>query len=593
MSVNPLNNISQVYLEQIAFQEAKVDKILPDYQRSAARNARYDNPDGALALGGGIQRARRAAHREKDELNKDAKDIRKGRLDAPQFQGKTGQERIAQVKKAMRMKEEKKPNDGNLANNYPPYDKITRGDVIAGRLGKDQMGGKKKVKEGFSNWREELSEIVEVINKSKKDQKITEKQVNNKVVINPTINLGDGVRESVEKFGGTLLEMVELDEEFIYETVSIATEYFYEMGLNEVGVDILIEELGLEGFVDFVFQLSEEYTLNEARRSGRIEPVTAKGTAFKSGKPTGKSLKRLRDQKAARREAETKASASKPSGMKAALQRQSAVASAKKQQPAQKPLKDRIAKGVLGAVKAYQSGMERHRAATATASKALKVAGRGASEFGRGVASGVRTVGKVARDVRKVVGEESQLNEKSESEQQQKLFGLALSVKRGDTPRSEVSDAVLKIVDTMSEKKIRDFAKTKHKGIPKKVAANEDLQPTTPQQFAAQRQLAMAQKKLTAADQIALQQKKKEMSGAVQKENASNDALELVRQSIMKKHGAASLIGNPENKAAQKAAAEKAAAEKAKTQSKPKQRNPYPDDVYSRGIGIRGYRSGD
>ena len=35
-------------------------------------------------------------------------------------------------------------NDGNLANNYPPYDKVTRGDVIAGRLGKDEMGGKKK-----------------------------------------------------------------------------------------------------------------------------------------------------------------------------------------------------------------------------------------------------------------------------------------------------------------------------------------------------------------------------------------------------------------------------------------------------------------
>jgi hypothetical protein len=37
-------------------------------------------------------------------------------------------------------------NDGNLANNAKPYDKITRGDVIAGRLGKDAMGGKKKKK---------------------------------------------------------------------------------------------------------------------------------------------------------------------------------------------------------------------------------------------------------------------------------------------------------------------------------------------------------------------------------------------------------------------------------------------------------------
>lgn len=38
-------------------------------------------------------------------------------------------------------------NDGNLANNYPPYDKVTRGDVVAGARGQDQMGGKRKVKE--------------------------------------------------------------------------------------------------------------------------------------------------------------------------------------------------------------------------------------------------------------------------------------------------------------------------------------------------------------------------------------------------------------------------------------------------------------
>ena len=34
--------------------------------------------------------------------------------------------------------------DGNLANNYPPYDKVTKGDVVSGRLGKDHMGGKNK-----------------------------------------------------------------------------------------------------------------------------------------------------------------------------------------------------------------------------------------------------------------------------------------------------------------------------------------------------------------------------------------------------------------------------------------------------------------
>jgi hypothetical protein len=39
---------------------------------------------------------------------------------------------------------EAKKGDGNLANNAKPYDKVTRGDVVAGRLGKDEMGGKKK-----------------------------------------------------------------------------------------------------------------------------------------------------------------------------------------------------------------------------------------------------------------------------------------------------------------------------------------------------------------------------------------------------------------------------------------------------------------
>ena len=70
--------------------------------------------------------------------------------------------------------------------------------------------------------------------------------------------------------------------------------------------------------------------------------------------------------------------------------------------------------------------------------------------------------------------EEYDLLEKAESKQQQKLFGLALSVKRGETPRSEVSAEVLKIVDTMSEREIRKFAKTSHDGLPKKIQTKEE-----------------------------------------------------------------------------------------------------------------------
>ena len=43
------------------------------------------------------------------------------------------------------------------------------------------------------------------------------------------------------------------------------------------------------------------------------------------------------------------------------------------------------------------------------------------------------------------------------SDKQSRLFRLALSVKRGETPRNDVSQAVLDIVDNMEENKIKDF----------------------------------------------------------------------------------------------------------------------------------------
>ena len=55
--------------------EARVDKKLPEHERSGARLSRYDNPSGALALGGGQQRARRAEHEERRGVKKEEVDI--------------------------------------------------------------------------------------------------------------------------------------------------------------------------------------------------------------------------------------------------------------------------------------------------------------------------------------------------------------------------------------------------------------------------------------------------------------------------------------------------------------------------------------
>lgn len=66
---------------------------------------------------------------------------------------------------------------------------------------------------------------------------------------------------------------------------------------------------------------------------------------------------------------------------------------------------------------------------------------------------------------------ESYITEKSVSKQQQKIMGLALSVKKGDTPKSKVSKSVQKMAKEMSKKELEDFASTKHKGLP--ITVNE------------------------------------------------------------------------------------------------------------------------
>ena len=227
-----------------------------------------------------------------------------------------------------------------------------------------------------------------------------------------------------------------MSEEFILESSEIAAEYFYEQGLNEDGVEILIDELGLDEFAEFVVDLSEEMVLTEARRGGvRVEPVTKTGKSVGSlkGGPKTSAINRLRKEKAARREAEAKASASKPSGFRSFSQsvaakkpqRVAAVASAKKQQPKKKGALDRLAGVVLrgmeghqqataAALQAFNKRMERHRSATTTASnlasqtaktvkKAAEVGAKGASEFGKGVSSGVKDTATAAKKVKKAL----------------------------------------------------------------------------------------------------------------------------------------------------------------------------------------------
>ena len=71
---------------------------------------------------------------------------------------------------------------------------------------------------------------------------------------------------------------------------------------------------------------------------------------------------------------------------------------------------------------------------------------------------------------------ETKLQEKAVSKQQQKIMGLALSVKRGDTPKSKVTKQVQKMAKEMSKKELEDFASTKHKGLPKTLDEKEKVE---------------------------------------------------------------------------------------------------------------------
>ena len=89
---------------------------------------------------------------------------------------------------------------------------------------------KKKIKESFSNWREDLIEVMDLVEKDKNDEKIAEKKIENKIKINPSIT------EAVENLGGTLIEMIEVEE------VDCIVESVYGELLDEGYAEVDIEE---------------------------------------------------------------------------------------------------------------------------------------------------------------------------------------------------------------------------------------------------------------------------------------------------------------------------------------------------------------
>ena len=102
--------------------------------------------------------------------------------------------------------------DNDLANNYPPYDKVTRGDIIAGAKGNDEMGGKNKEavsknrkteKKEHSDWRSDLGFFTEEDCGCDGPVKPKKGGIKNKIDINPQIKVNENLAQARKNVGAS------------------------------------------------------------------------------------------------------------------------------------------------------------------------------------------------------------------------------------------------------------------------------------------------------------------------------------------------------------------------------------------------------
>ncbi len=427
---------------------------------------------------------------------------------------------------------------------------------------------KKKLKESLSDWRTDLAEVI--------DEPITDKEalkkvdvksgIKNKVVINPKLT------EAIEEIGGQLLSVEEQD---LFESeIEDAVEYFYEQGINEEGIELIIEEVGLDDFVEFVIDPSED--LMEARAARRasvraksyekvkaeVDKSDAAKKAAKKGEYAPSYAKKetdvtvYDDDKPA---AKKKAPAKKPAAKKAApkpapkpvakkpvvkkatpakkVQTQKkvvkSVAKVKKTQPAKRPSKSGLAARIGSAVK---KGVERHQKAVGKAKDAYKtqrakgkVPEKRAKEFASGVKSGVKTAVKFAKDVKKVVSEEELLEKDLNAAERRALPDKDFVFPgKGEGPKGKQRGAY---------------------PIPDKKHARNAL--------------AMAAAHASPEKQAKVKAAVKKKFPGIQVSESRDKALDIVRQRIIKKHGEGAIYDAKRDKPSE-ADKKKAAAERKK-----------------------------
>ena len=275
------------------------------------------------------------------------------------------------------------------------------------------------MKSRLSNWREETN-LLEAITGKMTDKEALKKvevrkDIDNKVEINPKLS------EAVKEIGGELLEVTELSD------IEAAVEYFYEEGINEEGIDLIIEEVGLDDFVDFVDDSAELLTEERAARKMNVRTLKAtqkkaaeikasKKDVVKRGTPADtvararaeRALKKRKLAKPAPKKEAPKPVAKKdfdgdgkketPKQEHRGVRNKKIAQAVKKVKPVQPKKRGPASKeGLRAKIKsAYEAGVKRHRKAT----QPVRV-------FHKGMKAGAKATVKFAGKAKKaLVGEE-------------------------------------------------------------------------------------------------------------------------------------------------------------------------------------------
>ena len=252
MSTNPLNDISKVYLDQIAEKKKDDTYLEPDMKKRQANNekARKELAKGPQMKNPHFEETQMEGVRDTDP-EKGTKE-RKARLEK-----KRGMKLDDHPQYAKEALDPVGKEDGDIDNDG---DKDSSDKYLLKRRKAIGKAMKKRLKEE----RESLSEVMD---DTESQKTVKEKKVNNKVTINPKLG------EAVEEMGGTLIEQIEIDEmDYVIESVY---DELIEEGFSEDDV-----EFGIETALNTLDEASDSY-YDSAVKSSKDAAAKIKGEAPK------------------------------------------------------------------------------------------------------------------------------------------------------------------------------------------------------------------------------------------------------------------------------------------------------------------------